>query len=172
MRNANPEIVPAIKTKTLELLMHKNPDEIAMRDIASNCGITAANIYHYYKDKDELFQAISLDCLNELNARIADGAKGSRPGKKRLYGAIDAFRTWCFENPRRALLVMQGIESASDADDKIIERYYVCNRTGTALLKECVQSGIARSANPALDVGVLVSGLWGCIESVILKKMR
>ena len=170
LRNANPEIVPAIKTKTLELLMHKNPDEIAMRDIASNCGITAANIYHYYKDKDELFQAISLDCLNELNARIADGAKGSRPGKKRLYGAIDAFRTWCFENPRRALLVMQGIESASDADDKIIERYYVCNRTGTALLKECVQSGIARSANPALDVGILVSGLWGCIESVILKK--
>ena len=74
MRNANPEIVPAIKTKTLELLMHKNPDEIAMRDIASNCGITAANIYHYYKDKDELFQAISLDCLNELNARITDGA--------------------------------------------------------------------------------------------------
>ena len=170
MRNANPEIVTAIKAKTLDLLMHKNPDAIAMRDIASNCGITAANIYHYYKDKDELFQAISLDCLNELNARITDGAKGSRPSKKRLYCAIDAFRTWCFENPRRALLVMQGIESVSGADDKIIEQYYVCNRTGAALLKECVRSGIARSANPDLDVGILISGLWGCIESVILKK--
>ena len=170
MRNANPEIVQTIKTKTLELLMHREPDAITMRDIAANCKITAANIYHYYKDKDKLFQAISLDCLNDLNERIVKKSKSARTDQKRLYGAIDAFRTWCFENPRRALLVMQRIESASDADDKIIERYYVCNRTGAALLKECVQSGIARSANPDLDVGILVSGLWGCIEAVILKK--
>ena len=170
MRNANPEIVQTIKTKTLELLMHREPDAITMRDIAANCKITAANIYHYYKDKDKLFQAISLDCLNDLNERIVKKSKSARTDQKRLYGAIDAFRTWCFENPRRALLVMQRIESASEADDEIVERYYVCNRTGAALLKECVQSGIARSANPDLDVGILVSGLWGCIEAVILKK--
>ena len=170
MRNANPEIVQTIKTKTLELLMHREPDAITMRDIAANCKITAANIYHYYKDKDKLFQAISLDCLNDLNERIVKKSKSTRTDQKRLYGAIDAFRTWCFENPRRALLVMQRIESASEADDEIVERYYVCNRTGAALLKECVQSGIARSANPDLDVGILVSGLWGCIEAVILKK--
>ena len=170
MRNANPEIVQTIKTKTLELLMHREPDAITMRDIAANCKITAANIYHYYKDKDKLFQAISLDCLNDLNERIVKKSKSARTDQKRLYGAIDAFRTWCFENPRRALLVMQRIESASEADDEIVERYYVCNRTGAVLLKECVQSGIARSANPDLDVGILVSGLWGCIEAVILKK--
>ena len=170
MRNANPEIVQTIKTKTLELLMHREPDAITMRDIAANCKITAANIYHYYKDKDKLFQAIRLDCLNDLNERIVKKSKSARTDQKRLYGAIDAFRTWCFENPRRALLVMQRIESASEADDEIVERYYVCNRTGAALLKECVQSGIARSANPDLDVGILVSGLWGCIEAVILKK--
>ena len=170
MRNANPEIVQTIKTKTLELLMHREPDAITMRDIAANCKITAANIYHYYKDKDKLFQAISLDCLNDLNERIVKKSKSARTDQKRLYGAIDAFRTWCFENPRRALLVMQRIESASEADDEIVELYYVCNRTGAALLKECVQSGIARSANPDLDVGILVSGLWGCIEAVILKK--
>jgi len=34
MRNPNTEIILKIKTKTLELLMEKNPDEIGMRDIA------------------------------------------------------------------------------------------------------------------------------------------
>ncbi|WP_296850635.1 hypothetical protein [Treponema sp.] len=29
-----------------------------------SCEITATSIYHYYKDKDKLFQAISLDCLS------------------------------------------------------------------------------------------------------------
>lgn len=65
MRKTNTEIVPLIKKKALELLMKRNPDAIGMRDIARECSITAANIYHYYADKDKLFQEISLDCLHD-----------------------------------------------------------------------------------------------------------
>ena len=170
MRRANTEITAVIKTKTLELLMEKNPDAIAMRDIAANCKITAANIYHYYKDKDSLFREISLDCVRELNERILKAVHGLRADKKKLRAAIGAFRDWCFENPRRAMLVMQGIKTAPDAGDEFIEAYFVCNKTGCELLKACIQNGSARSTNPQLDVDILVSGLWGCIEAVILKK--
>ena len=170
MRNANPDIVPLIKQKTLSLLMEKNPESIGMRDIASCCGVTATTIYHYYKDKDSLFQAIGLDCLRELNKRILRDVEKARTSRKQILSAIYAFRDWCFENPRRALLVMQGIKSASDATPELIEEFYVCNRTGERLLKKAVDEGVAFSENPRLDVGVLVSGLWGCIESVLLKK--
>lgn len=170
MRTANTEIITTIKSKTLALLMKKNPDEIGMRDIAANCGITAANIYHYYKDKDTLFQEISLDCLNELNQVISENAKKGKTSKIQILRAINSYRDWCFSNPRKALIVMQGIKPADDADESTIEKYYVCNRTGTELLERCIEQGIAKSANPKLDVGILVSGLWGCIESVLLKR--
>ena len=84
MRKANVEIMPLIKQRTLELLMKKNPEEIGMRDIAENCGITATSIYHYYKDKDKLFQAISLDCLYKLNDRIKEAAKNGNTIKKQI----------------------------------------------------------------------------------------
>lgn len=183
MRNSNPQLIIQIKKQALELLMHKNPEEIGMRDIASVCGITATNIYHYYKDKNELFQAVSLDCLLELNERIKTAVKEDSAKKAfqdetgtlisikwKIKTAISVYRDWCFENPRRALLVMQGIKSATEASSEIIEEYYVCNRTGENLLKEAVMQGLAKSENPRLDIGILVSGLWGCIESVILKK--
>lgn len=170
MRNANTEIIPLIKRKTLELLMQKNPEQIGMRDIAAACGITATTIYHYYDDKDRLFQEIGLDCLRGLNALIAERARKGKTIKARIRNAITAYRDWCLENPRLALLVMQGIKSASDAPAERIEEYYVCNRTGEVLLKKAVKEGAARSSNPRLDVGILVSGLWGCVESVLLKK--
>ena len=66
---------------------------------------------------------------------------------------------------------MQGIKSADDVSPQLIEEYYVCNRTGEALLKKAVESGEAKSENPRLDVALLVSGLWGCIEAVLLKKI-
>lgn len=178
MRNPNPNIKPLIKEKALELLMNKNPEQIGMRDIANECKITATSIYHYYKDKDKLFQEISLDCLYQLNERIKAAANNASAGssttspssKAQIRKAISAFRDWCFENPRRALLVMQGIKSAEDATPEIIEEYYACNRTGEELLKKAVAANEAKSENPRLDVGLLVSGLWGCIESVLLKK--
>ena len=170
MRKPNTEIKKIIKEKSLELLMQKNPEQIGMREIAAACGITATNIYHYYKDKDCLFQEISLDCLYKLNIRLTKATQKEKTIKKQIQSAIEAYRDWCFENPRRALLVMQGIKSADDASPEVIEEYYVCNRTGERLLNDAVMQGIAKSTNPRLDVSILVSGLWGCIESVLLKK--
>ncbi len=47
-----------------------------MRDIAERCGITAANIYHYYKNKDELFKEIgsnsSKNSAEETNTKNDD----------------------------------------------------------------------------------------------------
>ncbi len=170
MRNANPDIVPLIKARTLDLLMEKNPDNIGMRDIAKACGITATAIYHYYTDKDALFQAVGLACLKELNALILDGVHTQQTTREQILSAIRTFRDWSFENPRRALLVMQGIKSADNAPPEIIEEFYTCHRTGEQLLQKAVAEGIAFSENPRLDVGILISGLWGCIESVLLKK--
>lgn len=170
MRNANTQIIPLIKQKTLELLMEAEPSQIGMRDIAKNCGITATNIYHYYKDKDTLFQAISLDCIRELNQRIKTSAADGKNSKTQVINALNAFCDWSFENPRLALLVMQGIKSAENLPPESIEEYYICNRTGEEILKKAVSEGEATSENPRLDVGLLVSGLWGCIEAVLLKK--
>ena len=170
MRNPNTEIMPLIKRQTLELLMKKNPDQIGMRDIAKNCGITATNIYHYYKDKDKLFQEIGLDCLYELNDKIKKASQNGDSAKKQIENAIGAFRDWCFDNPRLSILVMQEIKSAENAKPELLEEYYVCNRTGESLLEKAVAQGEAESKNPRLDVGLLVWGLWGCIESVLHKK--
>ena len=170
MRNPNPNLISQIKAVTLKLLMEKDPEQIGMRDIASECNITATNIYHYFKDKDRLFQAISLDCLNQLNERIKENAARGNSIKAQIKNAVIAYRDWCFENPRRCLLVMQGIKSAEDISPEQMEEFYVCNRTGEKLLKEAIKQGLAKSSNPRFDVSLLVSGLWGCIESVLLKK--
>ena len=170
MRNPNPELINQIKEAALKLLMEKEPEQIGMRDIASECNITATNIYHYFKDKDRLFQSISLDCLNQLNERIKENAARGKSIKTQIKNAAVAYRDWCFENPRRCLLVMQGIKSAEGITPEQMEEFYVCNRTGEKLLREAIKQGLAKSSDPRFDVSILVSGLWGCIESVLLRK--
>ncbi|WP_296091304.1 TetR/AcrR family transcriptional regulator [uncultured Treponema sp.] len=170
MRNANPELVSSIKKRTLELLMEKEPSEIGMREIAKNCGVSATAIYHYYKDKDCLFQEISLDCLSKINSVIESAADKAASPKEKVLASIRSFRDWSLKNPRVASLVMEKIKSAVNLSPEETEKFYVCNRTGEKLLELCVEEGSARSENPRLDVGVLAFGLWGCIQSVISRK--
>ena len=96
MRNPNPDLIKQIKDAALKLLMEKDPEQIGMRDIASECKITATNIYHYFKDKDRLFQTISLDCLNQLNERIKENAARGKKIKAQKKNAAGAYLDWCF----------------------------------------------------------------------------
>ena len=46
-----------------------------------------------------MFQAVSLDCLNQLNERIKENAAHGKNIKTQIKNAVTAYRDWCFENP-------------------------------------------------------------------------
>ncbi len=168
MRPANSELEKEILMKTLNLLQEKEPVEVGMRDVAVACGISATAIYRYYKDKNALFQKISIHCLSLLEDKIKERVLPLEDSRKRVIEALRAYRDWCFENPRIALVVFSKFtEDISEGD---IQKFYGCNRLGKMLFEKCMEEGVAFSDDVSLDVGILISGLWGCIESVILER--
>ena len=90
MRKPNAEIAAKIKTAVTELMKEKNPSKIGMRDIAERCGITAANIYHYYKNKDELFKEIgSISPKNSAEETNTKNDDTKRTNMKEISKLID-----------------------------------------------------------------------------------
>lgn len=75
MRKPNEEIAAKIKAAMVELLKEKGASKIGMRDLADKVGITAANIYHYYKNKDEL--------LKEINGEASESTASAEAGYKK-----------------------------------------------------------------------------------------
>lgn len=70
MRKPNLEIAAKIKAAVEELLKEKDSSLIGMRDVAEKCDISAANIYHYYKNKDEMLKNIGIQPKpEEMTAR-------------------------------------------------------------------------------------------------------
>lgn len=75
MRKPNLEIAAKIKAAVEELLKEKDSSLIGMRDVAEKCGISAANIYHYYKNKDEMLKNIGIQPKTEEMTAIKDSRK-------------------------------------------------------------------------------------------------
>lgn len=170
MRPANPELEKRIKEKAFELMLLKDPSEIGMRDIAKACDITPTTIYHYFKDKYTLFETVSVSYLENLKNLMQESISKETSSVEKLSNALKAFRTWCFDNPKIAMLIMTKNKIKDDATGKDVESYYVCNKFGQNLLEQAIQEGLVASKNPTLDNDIIISGLWGCIEAILLKR--
>jgi len=74
-----PEVQKSILEAAFTLFSEQGYQSTSMPDIASRAGITAGNIYRYYKSKFELFYDVlepwlndQLDCLEQEVAELAD----------------------------------------------------------------------------------------------------
>lgn len=168
MRHANKELEKQILKAAIDLLTEKEPAEIGMRDVAKKCDVSATSIYNYYKDKNELFMKISLSCLAELTERMKISLKDVEKPVEKIRTSLRVYRDWCFEKPKVAVLVFSKLEE--NIGDEDIMNFYICNRLGENLLAECRDNGFYKGNDIHLDTGIIISGMWGCIESIITKR--
>lgn len=169
MRPENTTLEQKIYDATLDLLMQKDPDQIGMRDIAAKCSVTATAIYRYYQDKEAIFKKISVSCLEEIKSRMEEKILPVSDRRLRVTEALRAFRDWCFENPRKAALIMGRISSNAAEQDQ--SPFYVCNAFGEQLIADCAAAGLIRDIDVKLDTGIIIYSLWGCIEAVFQKRV-
>lgn len=168
MRHANKELENQILKAAIDLLTENEPAEIGMRDVAKKCGVSATSIYNYYRDKNELFMKISLSCLAELTERMKMSLKDVEEPVEKIRTSLRVYRDWCFERPKVAVLVFSKLEE--NIGDEDIMNFYICNRMGENLLAECNDKKLYKGNDIHLDTGILISGMWGCIESIITKR--
>ena len=80
----------AILDRSAELFAEHGYDRASINKIAEACGFTKANLYHYYRDKEELLFDLIRSHLEEL-LEVADAADDpNRPAKERLRALVGA----------------------------------------------------------------------------------
>jgi TetR/AcrR family transcriptional regulator len=80
----------AILNRSAELFSEYGYDRASMNRIADACGVSKANLYHYYKDKDELLFDIIRFHLEELIEVVEAADRAEQPPEARLRGLVGA----------------------------------------------------------------------------------
>lgn len=106
-----------ILESAIELLATSPPDEIAVSDIAAQCGMTPAAFYYHFTSKDEILDEIVATFASEWADEVASGlADLSTP--EDLPPFIDRVLTWIEEREREAqvyFVTSVGATSACEA---------------------------------------------------------
>ncbi len=104
-RSARPANRPSRRHEILraatELLADQQPDEIAVSDIAAECGMTPAAFYYHFASKDEILDEIVATFAADWSTQV-DQALDAVASADDIPDAVDTLMGWIDDNDRAA----------------------------------------------------------------------
>jgi AcrR family transcriptional regulator len=113
-----------------ELFTRYSYDELSMRTIAHDAGISKALLYHYFPSKQAFFQATLARAAEELRARTEPDPK--LPPAEQLKGSLEAFLELIDENALAYRKLMQSATSVPEVRELVDE---IRTRTAERILR-------------------------------------
>lgn len=144
----------SILDRSAELFSEHGYDRASMNRIAEACGVSKANLYHYYKDKDELLFDVIRFHLAELIEVVEAADDPAAPPRERLHrlvaALLEAYRDADAQHNVQ-INSMRFLPEARQAELKAMERELVAlfaaavagvapQLEGTAMLKPVTMS--------------------------------
>ncbi len=141
------------------LLVESGLEGFSMRRLAERCGCTAPTLYHYFRDKTRLIDALLEERLRQLGSELRAVELGD-DAVSNLHALAAAFARFGLRNPSHyQLLVMsRGDETAEPAAAEEVRR----------ILLDQLESLVSRGQLPAQELEGLRQGLWCLLHGIIL----
>lgn len=171
-RNKYPErTVEKILEVSLSLFNEKGYEKTTIQDIVNALGMSKGAIYHHFKSKDEIIEALSERCYHgdaqmELLQNASDKS-GIEKLRAIIYRQIqneekqqiDSISINLWKNPK---IFMNGMAENLSVNSQIVER----------ILKEGMEDGSIRKQDPlcAAQVLMLLLNYWIC-SPIVLKEL-
>lgn len=168
----NPELARRILDIALEELCDKPPNKVNMRAIAERVGVSPTAIYYYFASKDELFERIKFDAIDDLDRRLSavDSIKGG--AREKLAAFVRICVAWCLERPHLARLLMDELPPKEALSEEGMRRYYSAFLRAGDILRKGIEDGEIESRDILLDGSVAQAAIWGIVAQFQSKRVH
>jgi AcrR family transcriptional regulator len=129
-----------------ELFTRHSYDELSMRKIAREAGISKALLYHYFPSKQAFFRATLAEAAEELRARTEPDPE--LPPFEQLRGSLEAFLELIDENSSAYRKLMESATSVAEVRELVDE---VRTRTAERILAGLFPDGAPAQARIAVN---------------------
>lgn len=147
-----------------KLFANQGYRNVSMNEIAEEVKITKPALYHYFKDKRELYFNILDNAFDELDILIEGVISEKLPSDEKLKLFVTTFLEFSIEKKDLAMLVMQKIAE----EDKSILKYIIKRKLKNIkkiklLVKEILKD---KRSNQKLNIDFATYAIAGIVNSV------
>jgi AcrR family transcriptional regulator len=149
------DLESALVDAAIALVRKYGPDQLSLRAVSADVGVSPSASYHYFKDKDELVSAVGdllFDRLATMQERAIAKVKGTGPlaARRRFEAMGYAYFKWAMQEPNLYRLIFGGFCDRGDDFNKSDSKSWNLLNAG---LDELLTTGvITRSARQGGEV--------------------
>ena len=144
------------------LFAQKGFDGVSMRDIALECGISKATLYHYFPDKDSLLRPLAMGVTKALYLHVARHDDATLPAVDRLRHLV--VETARFFDRHRWAWIASASTFWNDPELRFRRERIGWRDRYERLLREILEVGIAAGDIRPLDVPVAGRMILGAVN--------
>jgi AcrR family transcriptional regulator len=171
VRTADPSKIQRILEAAAQLFVERHYHEVRMDDVAAKAGVAKGTIYFHFKDKDDLYQALTLDSLKKLNKRIREALQGLEdPAAKLLRFSCEVIRY--FESNACTLDLITHVERLRAEESLGETPFRECRDEISSLLRSIFEEFPEAKHRNGDDVSLAVLSFMGTSKEVLRQLPR
>lgn len=143
----------------------------AVADIASELGMSPANVYRFFPSKNAIVQAICQRCLNELEQAIWSVARARGPASQRMEKLVQEIVAYHKEN----LLVDQKVNdmvmvAMEENWDAILAHKEVVRTAFELILRDGIESGEFEPVDPRETAAIILRSFVSFCHPLLIEQ--
>lgn len=157
----------AILTAAADVLQRKGYESTTMKDIAAEVNLTAASLYHHFKNKDMLLLAVLEAGIDLVISRIEPVVNSNQPCADKLRQMITAHVVSLTENTAvgaAMVFEIRTLMSNGTHDDDFMARrraFFQKRDFFESLFRRVIQDGVNRGEFRPVDVAIFTKTMLG-----------
>ena len=137
---------------TVKLSNEIGLSNISMSKIAKRADVSAATLYVYYENKEDMLRKVYLDIKKQMMGACSDGVHQEESVEQSVRKICRNLLRYMQEHTDEFLFIEQACNSPL-ATDEIIETLEQYNKTTTAIFQRGIDEGILKQTSPVLLIG-------------------
>jgi AcrR family transcriptional regulator len=163
---SSPDLRVEISKVAESLFAERGFDGTSLRDIAQQVGTTKALVYHYFRNKEDLYLSLLEAAISEVATRVEEVSVGDDDPQEKVRRVVQVFLDFYQAYPQRFQMVQRAIDEHGAAAATLAERWF--SREHQALqtiAEEGIKQGIFRALPsqmvPFVVIGLIIHALRG-----------
>lgn len=146
-----------------------------MDDVADEAALSKGTIYLYFKNKDDLFLAMSSRVVERIDGLMAERLAAHPIGSEALAAMLTSYARFAIDNHAtfRTAIIWIAMGHAADTTTQAFTDYRTCVRSVQARLMEAVERGKRDgSMRPELEPTITAAQIWAGMLGAILFRIN